>query len=166
MQASGTGTFYWDLRTNEVDWDEGMERLFGLAPGHAPARAGEFYQFVHHDDIDAVQATLADAQRKGADFEVEFRVVWPDGSVHWLHDKGRTVADDRGKPLYVTGACVDITPRKLADDVFHRYELLARRSRDVILFVHRDDGSILDANVAATEVYGYSRGGIAVADDL
>jgi len=58
----------------------------------------------------------------------------------------------------VTGACVDITQRKLADDVLRRYELLARRSRDVILFVHRDDGRILEANDAATAVYGYSRG--------
>jgi PAS domain S-box-containing protein len=158
LQASGTGTFYWDLRTSEVDWDEGMERLFGLAPGRAPARAGEFFKFVHHEDVDAVEAALADAQREGADFEVEFRVVWPDGSVHWLHDKGRTFPDNHGRPLYVTGACVDITERKLADDVLHRYELLARLSRDVILFVRRDDGRILEANDAATAVYGYSRG--------
>ena len=45
------GTFYWDLRTNEVDWDEGMVRLFGLAPGKAPARAGEFLQFLHPEDF-------------------------------------------------------------------------------------------------------------------
>ena len=158
LLASGTGTFYWNLRTSEVDWDEGMERLFGLAPGHAPAQAGEFLKFVHPEDVDAAQSALSEAQLEGADFEVEFRVIWPDGSVHWLYDRGRAVTDGRGRPLYVTGACVDITQRKLADDVLRRYELLARRSRDVILFVHRDDGRILEANDAATAVYGYSRG--------
>jgi PAS domain S-box-containing protein len=157
LQASGTGTFYWDLRTNEVDWDAGMERLFGLAPGRAPAQAGKFLQFVHPEDVDAVQAALAEAQREGIDFDIEFRVVWPDRSVHWLHDKGRAAIDRNGRPLYVTGACVDITQRKLADDVLRRYELLARRSRDVILFVRRNDGRILEANAAATAVYGYSR---------
>ncbi len=157
LLASGTGTFYWDLRTNEVDWDEGMERLFGLAPGHAPSQAGKFLKFVHPEDVDVAQSALAEAQREGTDFEVEFRVIWPDGSVHWLHDRGRAVTDNRGRPLYVTGACVDITQRKLADEMLRRYELLARRSRDVILFVHLDDGRILEANDAATAVYGYSR---------
>ena len=108
LLASGTGTFYWDLQTNEVDWDEGMVRLFGLAPGSAPARAGEFLQFLHPEDVLAVQAALAGAQRNGADFEVEFRVIWPDGSVHWLNDRGRTVVDSYGKALYVAGVCVDI----------------------------------------------------------
>ncbi len=140
-----------------MDWDEGMERLFGLAPGRAPARAGEFLKFVYREDVEAVQRALARAEREGIDFEVEFRVTWPDGGIHWLHDKGRIVADEHGRPLYVTGVCVDITGRKQADDVMRRYELLARRSRDVILFIHRDDGRILEANDAATAVYGYSR---------
>ena len=157
LLASGTGTFYWDLQTNEVDWDEGMERLFGLAPGCAPARGGEFLQFVHPEDAVAVQIALADARRNGADFEVEFRVIWAAGSVHWLNDRGRTVVDSYGKAVYVAGVCVDITERKLAEDVLRRYELLARRSRDVILFVRRHDGRILEANDAATKVYGYSR---------
>jgi len=157
LLAAGTGTFYWNLQTNEVDWDEGMERLFGLAPGRAPARAGEFLQFVYREDVAAVQTALASAQSHGADFEVEFRIVWPDGSLHWLHDKGRTIHDDDGQALYVAGICVDITQRKQAEDVLRRYELLARLSREVILFVRRQDGRILEANDAATAVYGYHR---------
>ena len=65
--------------------------------------------------------------------------------------------DGQGKALYVAGVCVDITERKQAEDVLRRYELLARRSRDVILFVRRGDGRILEANAAAAKAYGYSR---------
>ena len=52
--------------------------------------------------------------REGADFDMEFRVVWPDGSIHWVHDKARTFLDEQARPLYVTGACADITSRKSA----------------------------------------------------
>ena len=67
LLASGAGTFYWDLQTNDVDWDEGIVPLFGLAPGKAPARAGEFLQFLHPEDVYAVQAALAGAPRNGDD---------------------------------------------------------------------------------------------------
>jgi PAS domain S-box-containing protein len=156
LLASGTGTFYWDLQTNEVDWDEGMERLFGLAPGCAPTRAGEFVEFIHPEDLQAAQAAHARVRQQGADFDHEYRVIWPDGSVHWLHVHGHVISADQGGTVYMTGACVDVTQRKLADEVLHRYELLARRSRDVILFVQYDDGRILEANAATNAVYGYN----------
>ncbi len=45
---------------------------------------------------------------------MEFRVIWPDGGVHWIDDKAKAFFDDRGAPLYMTGACADITSRKAA----------------------------------------------------
>ena len=47
---------------------------------------------------------------------MEFRVVWPDGTVHWLDDKGKTTLDAAGRPAYMTGACVDITARREAEE--------------------------------------------------
>lgn len=47
---------------------------------------------------------------------MEFRVLWPDGSVRWLHDRGRSICDENSKALYMTGACVDVTARKQVDE--------------------------------------------------
>ena len=62
----------------------------------------------------------------GADFDMEFRVVWPDGTVHWLDHKGKTTLDAAGRPRYMTGACVDITARREAEERLRDYEGAAR----------------------------------------
>ena len=49
---------------------------------------------------------------EGTDFEMEFRVIWPDGTLHWLYDRGKTFRDAEGRPAYLTGARVDITERR------------------------------------------------------
>jgi signal transduction histidine kinase len=48
---------------------------------------------------------------EGSDLEIEFRVIWPDDSIHWIYDKGKMFLDDQGRPDYMTGACVDVTER-------------------------------------------------------
>ena len=113
--ASGTGTFRWNIRTNTVDWDENLDRLFGLPAGQTVPQFEAFVQLVHPDDRAGLVSRCQRCAQEGADFEMDLRVVWPDGSVHWLADKGKTFFDAEGKPLYMTGACVDITERKQAE---------------------------------------------------
>ncbi|MEA3207372.1 MAG: hypothetical protein QOE70_429 [Chthoniobacter sp.] len=116
LSASGTGTFRWDLRTNEVSWDVSLDALFGLLPGRTVRSLEAFIAVVYPDDRAGVMERCERCAMKGADFAMEFRVLWPDGSVHWLDDKGKTFFDDAGQPLYMTGACVDITERKRAEE--------------------------------------------------
>jgi PAS domain S-box-containing protein len=74
-----------------------------------------------------------------------------------LHTKKIPILDKNGHPAYLLGISEDITKRKQAEDILRRYELLAEQSRDIILFLRRDNGRILEANSAATTSYGYSR---------
>ncbi len=122
LEASGTGTFRWDLRTNALEWDESLDRLFGLKPGQTVQQLETFINRVHPDDRSAVIAACEKSARDGVDFDLEFRVVWPDGTVRWLYDRGKMLCDVNG-PASMTGACVDITDRK------HSEKLLARRAR-------------------------------------
>ena len=110
--ASGTGTFRWDIRSNELIWDEALDALFGLPPGQTIRSLETFIAAVHPDDRAGVIELCERCAKEGADFDMEFRVLWPDGSQHWLDDKGKTNFDEASKPLYMTGACVDITARK------------------------------------------------------
>src|SRR4051812_19148610 len=114
LSASRTGTFRWDIRTSSLHWDENLDRLFGLPPGQTAPSLPHFISRVHPDDRPAVTAACERCAADGTDFDLEFRVVWPDGSVHWLDDKGKTFPHPDGKPAYMTGACVDITDRKQA----------------------------------------------------
>ena len=115
IAASGTGTFRWDIRSNELSWDEALDALFGLPRGKTVRSLENFIATVHPDDRPGVSARCERCARDGADFAMEFRVVWPDGSEHWLDDQGKTFFDDAGQPLYMAGACVDITERIKAE---------------------------------------------------
>ena len=108
LAASGTGTFRWNIVTNELSFDENLNRLFGLPPGNTLGTLDEFLAIVHPDDRAGVLACCAHCATEGADFDMEYRTVWPDGSVHWLYDRGKTFMEG-GTPSYMTGACVDIT---------------------------------------------------------
>jgi signal transduction histidine kinase len=70
---------------------------------------------IHPEDRARVRLACERCQREGSNFDQEFRVTLPNGSIRWLEDKGETFVDDSGKPAYMTGACVDITKRKIAE---------------------------------------------------
>ena len=109
LEASRTGTFHWNIQDNRLDWDGALDRLFGLRPGEAVRSLDQFVALVHPDDRAEVIRRCERCRDAGDDFEMEFRVVYPDGSVHWLYDRGRTFLDSNGRAKTMTGACVDIT---------------------------------------------------------
>jgi PAS domain S-box-containing protein len=115
LAASRTGTFRWDLRTDALDWDEALDRLFGLEPGQAVRSLEHFLARVHPDDRQGVVERCMRCKTEGADFDMEFRVVTPSAGLRWLYDRGRTFRGPDGAPAYMTGACVDVTELKLAE---------------------------------------------------
>ncbi len=128
LDASTTGTFRWDIESNALDWDENLDRLFGLAPGATARSLPEFVRMVHPDDrqrvVDACQRCASD----NVDFVEEFRVVWPDGTIRWLFDQGRVFRTKSGS-RYMSGACVDITDRRTKEDALRA----ADRQKDEFL---------------------------------
>ncbi|HEX5869359.1 MAG TPA: PAS domain S-box protein [Longimicrobium sp.] len=115
LDASATGTFRWNIRTGALDWDAALDRLFGLPPQASPRSLENFLVCVHPDDRGRVAAAAERCARSGGVFREEFRVVWPDGTVRWLLDRGDTTLGTDGRPLYMTGACMDVTERKDAE---------------------------------------------------
>ena len=138
LQASGTGTFHWNIHTNELDWDERLDRLFGLQPGETVHSLDSFAALVHAEDRARVLAECVRCAKEGADFDLEFRVVWPDSTVHWLHDRGKTFRDADRKPSYMTGACVDITASKQATQALEQQARLWALGAEIGLALTRN----------------------------
>jgi PAS domain S-box-containing protein len=114
LDGSGAGTFRWDIESGEVELDPTLDRLFGFAPGEGPRTLDDCAACIHVEDRPAFIAACEASVQTGADFSQEFRVIWPDGSEHWLHDRAKTYFSADGKPAYMTGACIDLTDRIVA----------------------------------------------------
>jgi PAS domain S-box-containing protein len=112
LTAAGTGTFRWNVQTNTVEWDGNLNRLLGREPVGTTQSLDAFIAAVHPDDRPDVMARCERCARDGSDFDMEFRIVWPDGGIHWIDDKARAFSGEDGRLLYMTGACTDITSRK------------------------------------------------------
>jgi PAS domain S-box-containing protein len=112
LSASGTGFWEWDVETGELEWSEAIFRQHGLEPGpHAPAYAA-YLDMIHPDDRAGFEGAIAATFDGASTFELDFRVVWPDGSIHWTHGAGRLFRDDDGRPIRMIGTGQDITERR------------------------------------------------------
>lgn len=119
LLASGTGTFYWDLRNNGLDMDLPMQRLFGLE-GLTSGWLDDLLGKVHPDDRAAIAQQCERCARYGDDLEMQFRVILPEGTERWIFDKGQTFTDSNDRPTYMVGACLDITQHKRTERALQR----------------------------------------------
>lgn len=126
LEAAGTGTFRWDIRTDTITWDDVLERLFGLESPKTTRSLDQLLALVHPDDRQEIMRRCERCRSDGEDFETEFRVVWPGGKVRWFYGRGKTIIED-GRPIYLTGACFDITKRKTTE--MQREEALRENDR-------------------------------------
>ncbi len=124
MDAGRMGTWEWLIPTNEVVWSESLERIHGLEPGSFSGDFEGYSQDIHPDDRERVFNTIQNSVEAGH-HELEYRIVWPDGSVHWLAARGVLIRDVRGAPLRMIGICTDMTERKVEEA---RHAFLARAS--------------------------------------
>lgn len=97
--------------------NESFERIWGVPRTTLYEDSRTWVNAVHEEDRERVKATFQNAATNlGASFDVEYRIVRPDGSVRHIHDYGVAIRDDAGKPVRITGIARDITARKLAED--------------------------------------------------
>lgn len=109
------GTWDWNLASDELLWSEHIGTLFGR-PGKLPHLTREEYlSYIHPEDRQLLIDEVERCQGPGAGYNVEYRCIWPDGSLHWLHERGDVVLDEEGHPLRMLGVVQDITPRKQAE---------------------------------------------------
>jgi PAS domain S-box-containing protein len=118
------GTWEADLTSDQVVWNSAHELLMGYSPGSPQRSKKDFESRVHPEDFERVRTAMDYAVQTGSEFEVEFKVVWPDGSVHWLLSRGRPSFDQDGKPFRMGGTLIDITEKKRfdqANQLAHKY---------------------------------------------
>ncbi len=103
------GYWQWDLETKKYGWSDEMYRIFNLKPEESPLRTGTFFNQVHHEDREKVVKALGKALVGGQPYDIEHRILWPDGSVRFVHGKAQVTFDAEGLPISIRGTVQDIT---------------------------------------------------------
>jgi PAS domain S-box-containing protein len=114
MNAIGLGHWYSDLPSQQMFWDEQCRQHLGLGP-EDEITLEQFYACIHPDDREAAQQAAERAVFGHASLDVDFRVLHPDGSLHWVKALGRGFYDAAGRPTRFEGIAVDITRQKDAE---------------------------------------------------
>ncbi len=129
LNAAGIGDWDMNLRTNVTRRSLRHDQCFGYVQAVPQWGYDTFISHVHPDDRERVAKSYGDAMDKApnGDYDVEFRVLWPDGSLHWLWSKGRFYFDETGVPYRVAGIQVDITRRYLIEDLLRQSADRTRR---------------------------------------
>ncbi len=126
-RAACVGIWDWDISTDYIVWDEAMHRLYGLSSEASPEGYKTWERSLHPDDHVRMRDEMRLALEGEKDFETEFRVIWPDGSIHHLQANGLIQRDALGRPLRMLGTNWDITERKRIEEELriqaHRLQL-------------------------------------------
>jgi len=128
MAVARIAAWEWHLTTGQMRWSADPEGLFGF-PAGAFGSDRRMIRVVHPDDAPLVQLAAGEALKSGT-YEVEYRLVRPDGHVVWITERGRLVADNDGAPERMVGISRDVTAEKEAIQERERLLGEARRARD------------------------------------
>ncbi len=159
QEAASMATWDWDLRTGELVWSSNAASLYGMPPERLASRFGQWLELLFPTDCERVRKALQDACERKSDYDTEFRVQWPDGTIRWLAARGQVFRDEQGNPRRIVGVHLDITARKEAEEALTVSEetyrsLFETMTQGVIYF----DGfaRVISANAAALQILGVS----------
>ena len=160
LRAGRLGSWSLELPTMDLTASAALKASFGLGEAE-PFSYADLVAAVHPDDRKRRAGAFKRAIGGGTDYDVEHRVIWPDGSVHWIEARGRTVyAPGTGEPLRMIGVTLDVTERHRAAEELRRLnETLEKRVEERTAELVRAQAALSQAQ--KMEAVGQLTGGIA-----
>ncbi len=116
VRAGGVGIWEYDVVNNRLIWDEQMSRLYGIRPDPSRKAYEDWHTGVHPEDRPRGDEEIQQALRGEKDFDTEFRVLWPDGTIRNIRALAVVQRDAAGKPLRMIGTNWDITAQKQREE--------------------------------------------------
>ncbi|WP_339394153.1 PAS domain S-box protein [Nostoc sp. UHCC 0870] len=159
LTSAHMGIFDWNLLTNDTLWSANMGLLYGLPQGTICPSPEAFLELVHPEDRTSFQDAVKCSIEQHQKFAITYRVIWPDGSIHWLSSRGETYYNEIGQPIRMIGTTRDISDRKQAEAALKESEeryrsVVAAMQEGVVL--HERDGKVVACNASAEKILGLS----------
>ena len=121
QSVAHVGSWRWDIKNNELNWSDEMYRIFGIPKEKFTGVLTDVMaQAIHPEDRPAVEAVNISIIRDKKPIPLEYRVIWPDKSIHWVWAKaGELILDEKGASSVLIGIVLDITERKMREEETH-----------------------------------------------
>jgi PAS domain S-box-containing protein len=130
LQANDMGLWVWDLLRGTAYYSDDIFRMAGLVgPKTIDPLSSTWQQYIHPEDEKRVKDAVLETRAGHQDYHQQYRVILPDGSMHWLESQGKCLRDSSGRPTRVVGVLADVTHRKLIEETMLRTEKLAVAGR-------------------------------------
>lgn len=146
VESANIGLWDWNLGSGELAWSDTAKALLGLPPDSATGTQ-VVMNSIHPRDRQRVQEAINAAIESKREDWVEFRVIWPDGSMHWRVARGRVLRDNDGEAIRMMGVAMDIDKQKQAEASLHAQmaflEAQVNSTIDGILVVDGNDQRLL-----------------------
>lgn len=153
--AGHIGIWEWDTTTDHLIWSAEQKIIFGWPGDRSTVTLQDFMNATHPDDRERLREAFETAMVDRIDYEAEYRVIWPDGSVHWVAGKGHGDYDETGRCTRMIGISLDITRRKEAEAARQRNLDRMRALHEIGLTINSSLNleKILDALLAKIETF-------------
>jgi PAS domain S-box-containing protein len=135
QQYVGIGIWEWDLQTGELAWSDEIRRLHGIEVEKFDGRYESWMESITAEDRQQVHASISNALANKGEYEVQYRVVLADKSLHWLEARGRTIVMG-DVPVRMLGVAMDVTSRKAAEQTLRQSEKVAATGRLAASIAH------------------------------
>jgi PAS domain S-box-containing protein len=126
LQSGQIGVWSWDIVNDQVEWDDQMYQAFGVSPQTFDHTLESVINCIHPDDRDNFTQALSQTLGEGVEHNLEYRVVFPDGTIHDIAARGRPFFNKMGEPILLRGIVLDITDRKRLEE--QRLQLLREQT--------------------------------------
>lgn len=134
--AVNVGTWEFDVASGNSYWPPAISALWGLPAVEHKVTLEQFVANIHPEDRERVAKLVASVIESGDTYDVEFRVVWPDKSVHWLGARGAVVRDETGRATKIIGIALEVTQRHQTERALRESEKLAATGRLAATIAH------------------------------
>ncbi len=145
LQSAEMGIWSWNIKTNTRTLDKKILELLGIDDETFKGTADEFFNTVHPEDREMLQRKLKEALETKQTISPEYRVVWPDGSIHHIIARAKVICDAMGAPFKVKGISWDITDQKKVESKLKQLSLMAEKTTDGVVITDAQ-GAVLWAN--------------------
>ncbi len=155
------GSWYYDLVTGKLDWSKQLYRIYGVSPETFTPSVENLIKLIHPDDQSAMQKRIEEWASGKKPEALEFRCVWPDGSIRHLQGQSELICDAYGKPIHVSGTVQDITERRQAEETLRlseeKFSRVFHDSPDAMMITEINTGFTREINQSFTDLFGYSQ---------